>query len=112
MTTMKPINLSNLNQAHHAEPTDAMRQLLQQPSAPYLPRPIKTIAAEIFKKWPKVYYGAVPYLEAMLSLDTMRDNYGQDSAASVVNYFLANANTWRGEDARRIKKELNDLLKH
>ena len=26
--------------------------------------------------------------------------------------FLCNASTWRGEDARRIKKELKDLLKN
>ena len=28
----------------------------------------------------------------------------------IVRYFLSNATTWRGEDARRIKAELKALL--
>ena len=35
----------------------------------------------------------------------------QDSGRSVVAYFLANAGTWRGEVARRVKKELNAMIK-
>jgi hypothetical protein len=73
-------------------------------------RPINEIAAEITKVWPKVYFGAVPYLQAMHSLSTVRDEYGYDSGRSVVLYFLSNARTWRGEDARRIKAELNAHL--
>ena len=74
-------------------------------------RPIYTIAAEIRKTWPKVYFGAVPYLDAMSSLTSVHDNYGYDSADSIVRYFLSNASTWRGEDARRIKAELKGMLK-
>lgn len=74
------------------------------------PRPIHRIANEIRQLWAKPYYGAVPYLTAMYSLSTTKDNYGQDSAESIVNYFLANANTFRGEDARRLKAELKALL--
>jgi len=44
-------------------------------------------------------------------LDKITDNYIEDSGVSVVLYFLSNATTWRGDDARRIKKELNDLVK-
>lgn len=73
-------------------------------------RSISTIAMEIMAKWNKVYFGAKPYLEAMMSLETLDDNYGWDDGRSVVRYFLANATTWRGEDARRIKKELNEML--
>lgn len=72
-------------------------------------RPIYEIANEIRKTWPKVYFGAVPYLEAMHSLNEITDNYGQDSGKSIVSYFLANATTWRGDDARRIKTELKQL---
>jgi hypothetical protein len=72
---------------------------------------LSEIAAEIRKTWPKPYFGAVPYLDAMGSLSSINDNYYEDSARSVVAYFLANAATWRGEDAKRIKKELNQLLK-
>lgn len=74
-------------------------------------RPIHTIAHEIRTDWKKLYYGAVPYLEAMLTLDRMDQMYGADTAHSVVAYFLANAATWRGEVARRVKAELNAMLK-
>ena len=68
------------------------------------PRPIKHIAAEICEVWRPVNYGARPYLEAMLSLNTIEDDYYLDSADSIIRYFLGNARTWRGEDAKRIKK--------
>jgi hypothetical protein len=73
-------------------------------------RPLSTIAREIRSTWPKVYFGAVPYLQAMAQLGTVDDNYGLDDARSIVNYFLANAGTWRGDDARRIKAELKAMV--
>ena len=42
---------------------------------------------------------------------TIQENYFLDSAESIVLYFLSNAQTWRGEVARRIKKELKEMLK-
>lgn len=74
-------------------------------------RPLYLIAKDINKTWPKVYFGAVPYLKAMASLSSVNELYGCDSAASIVHYFLSNAGTWRGEDAKRIKAELKELLK-
>ena len=74
-------------------------------------RPLYVIAREIKQAWPKVWFGAVPYLEAMMTMNSIEEAYGYDPGTEIVNYFLANANTWRGEDARRIKKELKDLLK-
>jgi hypothetical protein len=73
-------------------------------------RPLSTIAREIRATWPKVYFGAVPYLQAMAQLGSVDDNYGLDDARSIVNYFLANAGTWRGDDARRIKAELKSMV--
>lgn len=75
------------------------------------PRTLYAIANEISQLWPKPYYGAIPYIQAMRALSTITDKYGEDNAKSIVNYFLANAQTWRGEDARRIKAELNVMLK-
>ena len=72
-------------------------------------RPISTIAREIRADWQKPYFGAVPYLSAMQSLDSIEDNYYEDSGKSVVLYFLANAQTWKGEKARAIKAELKKL---
>ena len=73
-------------------------------------RPLYEIAAEIRKDWTKVYFGAKPYLDAMASLNSINDNYGWDSADSIVRYFLANASTWRGETAKTIKKELKAMV--
>ena len=51
-------------------------------------------------------------LGVAISLEKITDNYYLDSAESVVRYFLANAGTWRGEVARRIKAELKEMLKN
>jgi hypothetical protein len=74
-------------------------------------RPIREIAREIRKDWKKPYFGAVPYLDAMSDLDKITDNYAHDSGSSIVLYFLSNAGTWRGEVAKRVKAELNSMLK-
>jgi len=74
-------------------------------------RSLSVIADEIYKDWKNVNYAAKPYLEAMQSLDKITDNYYQDSGTSVVAYFLANAQTWKGGKAKAIKKELNAMLK-
>ena len=72
-------------------------------------RPLYEIAHDIKIHWPNVWFGAKPYLEAMSTLSDMNDDYGLDSAKSIVLYFLANAQTWKGEDARRIKAELKKM---
>lgn len=54
---------------------------------------------------------AQPYLDAMAQLESVNDTYICDSAKSIVLYFLANAQTWRGEKARAIKAELKSMLK-
>ncbi len=79
-------------------------------------RPIHEIAREIYSlkaQWPekRISVPAEAYLGPMLSLDKITDNYIEDSGYSVVAYFLSNAMIWKGEDARRIKKELNAMLK-
>jgi hypothetical protein len=74
-------------------------------------RPLSEIASEIRRDWKNVYFGAVPYLEAMGTLDSVRDNYGADRGDSIVAYFLGNATGWRGPTAKRVKAELNAALK-
>ena len=74
-------------------------------------RTLREIAGEIRKYWESPYFGAVPYLKAMSTLTDINQQYGSDSAESVVRYFLSNATTWRGEHARRIKAELKGMLK-
>ena len=74
-------------------------------------RPLHVIAKDIAKDWTPIHTHALPYFRAMESLDSIEDNFMFDSADMVVRYFLSNANTWRGEVARTIKKELNAMLK-
>lgn len=74
-------------------------------------RPIHQIANEIQLTWKNVHYAAKPYLEAMFSLDKPTDMYGYESGKIIVLYFLSNASTWKGEDAKKIKSELKNLIK-
>ena len=85
-------------------------------------RPLRVIAAEIAAEWPQAmkpgevgFFGmgehpAHPYIEAMMSLNDINQSYYQDSARSIVRYFLSNAQSWRGDTARRIKAELKGML--
>ena len=74
-------------------------------------RKISEIAVEIEKDWRNVNFAARPYLDAMLSLESITDQYGYDDARSIVTYFLCNASSWRGEKAKAIKAELKGMLK-
>ena len=80
-------------------------------------RPLSEIAREIRSNWKKsisgteLYFGAKPYLEAMETMNSVNDTFGWDSGRSIVAYFLSNASTWRGDTAKRVKAELNKMLK-
>jgi hypothetical protein len=76
-------------------------------------RTFAEIAREIQKLWPNMYFGAEPYVQAMSCIHSSdkHASYLFEDAESIVNYFLANAQTWRGADARRIKAELKSMLK-
>ena len=84
-------------------------------------RTFSDIAAEVLNLW-KAKYGkdlpwslkcALPYLQAMTECDTTDKNaqYYAETVESVVIYFLANVTSWRGEDAKRIKAELKEMIK-
>jgi hypothetical protein len=82
--------------------TEQMEQLKNQ-----LPTmQLNEIGQTIRQNWPKVYFGAVPYLDAICFLSSIDQNYMADSGKSIVIYFLSNATTWRGEVARLVKAEL------
>lgn len=82
-----------------------------------LARQIQDIAYEIARLWDsertKGNYqnDAKPYLRAMFYLVSIKDNYGLDSGHDIVQRFLCNVGGWRGDDARRIKHELRELLR-
>lgn len=95
------------------ETLDAIMALpkFEVPAKDYRVMSISEIAQEIRKDWRNVNFGAKPYLCAMMGLNSVDDMYGYDTGRSVVTYFLCNANTWKGETARAIKKELNRRIK-
>ena len=87
-----------------------MAKDLEFPITATTARPLCVIAEEIWSDWTKIYFGAVPYLEAMRALRTVADPYGLDPGDEIVARFLANAGTWRGPVARRVKAELRAML--
>ena len=72
---------------------------------------LSELASIIKADWKNIYFGAIPYLEALQSMQDIKENYGADSGKSIVANFLSNATTWRGSVAREVKKELNKRLK-
>lgn len=74
-------------------------------------RPLYEIAADIREDWTRPYFGAVPYIEALDCLDTVDGRYIYEDGRTIVLYFLANAGSWRGPVARRIKAELKWMVK-
>ena len=72
-------------------------------------RPIYQIAREIDRDWKNPYFGAKPYLESMLNMDQIGDDYYLDEGRDVVLRFLANAQSWRGDTAKQIKAELKEI---
>ena len=76
-----------------------------------MPRDLSIIAAEIRKDWKDIHYAALPYLQAMATLQKVSDSYYLNSGKSIVLYLLSNSQTWKGETARRIKAELKQMLK-
>src|SRR5262245_4833730 len=72
---------------------------------------LSAIARFVNRDWRRVWSGAVPYVDAMLSLRTLDDVYGLDDARGIVLRFLVNAQQYRGANARLVKAELNARLK-
>ena len=73
-------------------------------------RSLNAIAKDIRQSWKSIYWAADPYVEALEFLNRIEDTYIVGNGVSVVEGFLANAGSFRGEDARRIKAELKAIL--
>ena len=72
---------------------------------------VSEIAHAIAKDWQNISPYAKDYLNAMKDIRNIDDNYYADSAKTVVLYFLANASSYRGENARTYKALLKELVK-
>ena len=78
-------------------------------------RPVSSVAREIkndpaYQKMPSKIY-AEAYVQPMLSLNDIEDNYGMDTGVSIVSYALSNLGSYKGDTARRVKSELKAMLK-
>lgn len=78
------------------------------------PRPIREIVADISSEWGEkvrtVGYAAKPYLEALETVSTADDTYGEEKAEHLVRYLLSNLTQFKGERARQLKEELRAHL--
>jgi hypothetical protein len=72
---------------------------------------VSEIAHAIAKDWTNVSPYAADYLNAMKEIRSVEDNYYADSAKSVILYFLANAGSYRGDNARSYKALLKEMIK-
>ena len=73
-------------------------------------RPLYEIMSEVKREWKKPYFGAVPYIQALSECSSPDDVYLREDARGLINYFLANATSWRGDVAKRIKAELKAMV--
>ena len=72
---------------------------------------VSEIAHAIAKDWTNISPYAADYLNAMKEIRSVEDNYYADSAKSVILYFLANAGSYRGDNARSYKALLKEMVK-
>ena len=61
--------------------------------------------------WREKYWSAVPYIEALSTLDKPTDSYGYDKGTYLINYLLGNLSQYRGEKAKAFKALLKEMAK-
>lgn len=78
------------------------------------PRTIKAIVSDVITTWgdklPTVGYAAKPYLEALTTVETTEEYYGDDKAEHLLRYALSNMAQFKGQRARELKEELRAHL--
>lgn len=72
---------------------------------------VSEIAHAIARDWQTINPYANEYLNAMKEITDINGSYYADNAKSVVMYFLANAGTYRGDNARTYKALLKGMIK-
>ncbi len=77
-------------------------------------RTLRVIAKEIRTDWQMINNDAASdALECMDRMGQITERFNADpSGYSVVSVFLSNSIGWRGETARRVKKELRTMCGH
>jgi hypothetical protein len=74
-------------------------------------RPLFEIAAEVRADWKARRGAAQPYMDAMSELRLETERSGIETGSDMIQGFLNDAQTWRGEVARRVKLELKAILR-
>ena len=73
-------------------------------------RSLNAIAKDIRQSWKNISFNAAPYVDALESMNRIEDIYLIGNGVSIVQGFLTNASSFRGDDARRIKAELKAAM--
>lgn len=82
---------------------------------------LSEIGSLIEREWKNPYFGAVPYISALIDIQDEDEPSGGeynriagcylfDSARDIAIRFLSNATNWRGETARLVKAEIKRRL--
>jgi len=76
-------------------------------------RSLKEIAKDIKKHWQTPNHFASYWITMLETVDKLSDKvtYSLNTGKDCATKFLIHAQNWRGEEARRIKNELKQMLK-
>ena len=112
----KPAYLYNMKQATEKF-VAPITKLSDYTARPLSELKLHEIAVIISKDWKKVtkdgkvHPYAKPYVEAMMSCETLDSRYIVEDGRTQVIYFLSNASYWKGAVAKEVKLYLNKILK-
>lgn len=82
-----------------------------EPVLDYSKARICDLAGVIREDWKKLSPCAMPYVEAMETMQDIGEHYLLDSGQEIVLRFLCNASGWRGPTAKAVKAELKARTK-
>lgn len=91
------IDLDDNRYARYEDALSAMAFASHAAPARVYPRALSRLAWLVRQSWPRPYFGAVPYIEAMTEMCSVNDNYGLDTGRDIVMRFLANGASYRGK---------------
>lgn len=85
---------------------ESLGQLEGNPTMKDTTESLQMVAFRIMASKPGPWSGAWPHVEAMARCKSIDDN----GAREAVTAFLESAKSWRGSDARNIKRQLRSML--
>lgn len=76
-----------------------------------IPNQISAIAKMIKQDWKTPHPWAASSLDFMLSIEDISEIYLDDTAVTIVQFFLDNADTWQSPTAWAVKGKLTQLIR-